>query len=197
MIFVYGGSFDPPHLGHKNLVMSLVLFLNPLDFIFLIPNYYSPIKDKKLFTPNQIWNFCQLTFESLLSKQVLLLDWELKKEEKSFTIQTLRKIRKEYPEQELSLVLGEDSLENFENWQCPEEIVSLVSSILVFRRWTAVPNMVPLVPELLKSKVRIMENPLWTVSSTDIRNGLFSPKEIEERVLLQLNNLGFYSKLEA
>ncbi len=194
LIFVYGGSFDPPHRGHVLLLESILGRMKANDSLYIVPNHNSPLKETKLLENGLIWKFCQWTFEKILGPNINLVDWELKKEEKSYTIDTIEDILNKNPSSEIGLILGEDNLADFHKWHRVSSLVALIKSFLIFRRTTPTPKPIQDIPLFLSTKVEIMNNSLWNVSSTEIRKGFFSDTDVDVRVLNELEALGIYPR---
>lgn len=114
-IVIFGGSFNPPHLGHVEVVESLSEKLEP-DLIYVIPANVPPHKSMAEGSPDAQERFIlsQLAFSHM--DKVKVLDIELKREGKSYTADTLAQIRELHPEDEIYLAMGTDMLLSFESW---------------------------------------------------------------------------------
>lgn len=168
-VFFFGGSFNPPHRGHRH-VIETISKLYPQALLYVCPNFVSPFKlTEKSFTPEEIWALCLAEFEGLLSKNVILWDEEIKQTNISYTVDSLKTLKALHPHSEISLVIGEDNLEFFDKWKSYSEILNSTKQILVVRRETPYPKEIPIPPFLSKSQVLILENPILPMSSTEIR----------------------------
>ncbi len=114
-IAVYGGSFNPPHLGHLETARAVADELKP-DKLMIIPDCIPPHKafyaDSP--TPMQRLELCKLNFEGIDCAEIS--DMEILREGKSYTAETIAKLREEYGDCELSLVVGTDMFMSFETW---------------------------------------------------------------------------------
>ena len=112
---IYGGSFNPPHLGHADAAMAVYEELSP-DRFFIIPDNVPPHKKLAEGSPDgeSRLELCRLNFAGIPGAEVL--DIELLREGKSYTADTVEQILGQYPEDELYLVLGTDMLLSFEHW---------------------------------------------------------------------------------
>ena len=104
-IGVYGGSFNPPHLGHFVAAVSGAKFLG-LDRLFLIPAGIPPHKQLAADSPanEERLMLTRLMGEAVAQESKIateVLDLELKREGKSYTVDTLRELHEQYPEDEL------------------------------------------------------------------------------------------------
>ena len=125
-IGVYGGTFNPPHLGHLTAARA-VFDLLKLDKLLLVPAGMPPHKalPEGSPTPEQRLEMTRLAGEQLgLGDRVEVLDLELRREGKSYTADTLSQIRELYPEAELWLLMGTDMFLTLQTWHAPEEILA-------------------------------------------------------------------------
>lgn len=137
-IGIYGGTFNPPHLGHITAARAAFELLK-LDRLLLIPAGMPPHKDLPAGspTPEQRLEMTRLAGEQMgLGDRVETLDLELRREGRSFTSDTLRQIKEQYPEAELWLLMGTDMFLTLQAWHAPEEIFSL-AGIAAFGRTEA------------------------------------------------------------
>ena len=134
-IGVYGGTFNPPHLGHLTAARAVFELLK-LDKLLLVPAGLPPHKVLPEGSPTaeQRLEMTRLAGEQLgLGDRVEVLDLEVHREGKSYTADTLLQIRKLYPDAELWLLMGTDMFLTLQTWHAPEEILSL-AGIAAFGR---------------------------------------------------------------
>lgn len=114
-IAVYGGSFNPPHLGHTEAARTVAEALRPDKFL-IIPDNLPPHKEMEEDspTPEQRMDLCKLAFAGIPGAEIS--DMEINREGKSYTADTVDRLRELYPEDELFLVMGTDMLLSFEQW---------------------------------------------------------------------------------
>ncbi len=126
-IGIYGGSFNPPHLGHMTAAIAASAYLK-LDKLLLIPTGIPPHKALSEGTPSKEH---RLAMTRLMGEQVALetgievevSDMEMLREGKSYTADTVRELHEAYPGDELWLFMGTDMFLTFQAWHQPEEIV--------------------------------------------------------------------------
>ena len=126
-IGIYGGSFNPPHLGHMTAAIAASVCLK-LDKLLLIPAGIPPHKVLSEGTPSERH---RLAMTRLMGEQVALetgievevSDMEMLREGKSYTADTVRELHEAYPGDELWLFMGTDMFLTFQAWHQPEEIV--------------------------------------------------------------------------
>ena len=134
-IGVYGGTFNPPHLGHLTAARSVFELLN-LDLLLLIPAGLPPHKELPAGSPTAVQRLemTRLAGEQLgLGDKVRTLDIELERGGRSFTSDTLAQLREQYPDSELWLLMGTDMFLTLQTWHEPEKILSL-AGIAAFGR---------------------------------------------------------------
>lgn len=134
-IGIYGGTFNPPHLGHVTAARAVFELLK-LDKLLLIPAGMPPHKTLPAGSPtaDQRLEMTRLAGEQLgLGDRVEVLDIELCRQGLSYTSDTLSQLRARYPADELWLLMGTDMFLTLEAWHAPEEIFSL-AGIAAFGR---------------------------------------------------------------
>lgn len=137
-IGVYGGTFNPPHLGHLTAAQAVFELLK-LDKLLLVPAGLPPHKELPAGSPTaeQRLEMTRLAGEQIgLGDQVEVLDLELRRQGKSYTSDTLAQIKALYPEAELWLLMGTDMFLTLQTWHAPEEIFAL-AGIAAFGRTEA------------------------------------------------------------
>ena len=134
-IGIYGGTFNPPHLGHLTAARAVFELLN-LDQLLLVPAGMPPHKELPAGspTPEQRLEMTRLAGEQLgLGNRVRTLDIEVYRQGKSFTADTLAQLKAQHPEDELWLLMGTDMFLTLQAWHEPEKILSL-AGIAAFGR---------------------------------------------------------------
>ena len=117
---MFGGSFNPIHNGHVQLVQAFVRELS-LDSALIVPAFLSPFKlNTHPALPEQRLEMCRLAFEDMPWAQVS--DIELRREGASYTYLTLQELTKAYGVGKLYLITSADSFLTIHRWKCPEII---------------------------------------------------------------------------
>ena len=108
-IGVFGGTFNPPHEGHKKLALEFMSRLS-LDLLLIVPTYIPPHKLSDFLADGaDRLEMCRLTFLPL-GEKVSVSDMELRRHGKSYTVDTLRELKERYPKDELLFLMGSDML---------------------------------------------------------------------------------------
>lgn len=137
-IGIYGGTFNPPHLGHITAARAVFELLK-LDKLLIVPDGQPPHKDLPSGspTPDQRLTLTRLAAEETgLDDRVEVLDLELRREGRSYTADTLARLHALYPEDQLWLLMGTDMFLTLHRWRDPETILSL-AGIAAFGRTEA------------------------------------------------------------
>lgn len=170
-ILVYGGSFDPPHVGHIRSVKVAAAALKPKK-ILLIPTATPPHKQLSAASPAPAE---RLTMAELAAAEIpgcQALGLELERTGPSYTSDTLRQLRQRYPKAEIVFLLGTDMLLTLEEWHEPAVILSL-ASVAVFARETGREQEIGAAAVRLRERygatVYILEGEPVSVSSTRVR----------------------------
>jgi nicotinate-nucleotide adenylyltransferase len=187
-IGLFGGSFDPVHLGHL-LVAQAAREEMELDRLFFIPAAQSPFKPERQPTPPGAR--LRLLRLALAGKPWCVLDeQEIQRGGVSYTIDTVRAYRLSYPEVDLHYLIGADHVEKLPKWREADQLAKLVRFIVIPRPGR--PNM-PL-PEPFQGRT-LAGFPLG-VSSSEIRErvarGLSIQDLVPEAVAEAIRNNGLY-----
>lgn len=162
---LFGGSFDPPHIGHL-LAAGDALDQLALDRIVFVPAATQPLKaGRTAATAEQ-----RLAMVRLLVANDPRFDvsaFEVEQGGLSFTVNTLAHFAKLQPARELFLLLGADVLESFGQWREPGRILQLARLVLLERRRDE--SSTPLPPELDGANVMRLQTRRIDISSTEIR----------------------------
>ncbi len=173
-ILIYGGSFNPPHLGHVRSVQAAAEAVRP-DRVFLIPAAVPPHKElpEGSATAEQRLAMTELAAREIPGAEVL--DLELHRAGKSYTVDTLRSLREENPGAELVFLLGTDMFLTLDEWREPETIVSL-ATVALFPRETdragAIEAKRRQLEERYNTRFLILPGNPVEVSSTELRAAL-------------------------
>lgn len=115
---VFGGTFNPPHIGHLQLAQELKKKLK-LDEVLIIPDRLPPHKNAPDTAPEHRLAMARLAF-----KGYTVSDLELKREGKSYTADTLDTLAGQYPDTTLYLICGSDMFYTLGKWHDPKRIFS-------------------------------------------------------------------------
>ena len=187
-IGIYGGNFNPPHIGHLRAAQQAVEALK-LDRLLLIPDRIAPHKDLpgNSATPQQRLEMLKIATEGHPKMEVC--DIELNREGPSYTYVTVEQLRRQYPQAQLFLLMGTDMFFSFDTWREPERIVRNAALAVAYRGEKREREAVEEKKALLEAQgvqVHLLDNPVNAISSTQLRRllafqcaGSFLPDGVE------------------
>ena len=171
-IGVYGGTFNPPHIGHLILAQQAIDALG-LDRVLLVPAYQSPFK---LRSESLSVELRSEMVELAVSGNDRLAGeyYEAQRGGVSFTVDTLRHLRERQPGDGLFLLMGADTFNEFHLWKEPEAITALATIAVAERPGAPL----GLAAHPYGAMARTFPMPLVDVSSTDIRRRIREGRSI-------------------
>jgi nicotinate-nucleotide adenylyltransferase len=170
-IGIFGGSFDPPHIGHL-MIAEISRISLQLDLVYFVPAYRPPHKAGN--HPATALDRLAMTRLSIRGNRHLKVsNIELRRRGVSYTIETVKAFRKKFPSAALFLILGGDGLAQFHLWKAPTRILEN-ASLAVYRRPRS-PRKIRGIPA---SKVNWIEGPLMDLSSSEIRERVAKGRDI-------------------
>lgn len=175
-IGIYGGSFNPIHKGHTQLAASIVA-QGLVDELWLMVSPLNPLKSGEVSDIAEYEHrlkMAELATQSI--KGVKVSDFERSLPLPSYTITTLGELQKAYPEHEFTLVIGADNWEQFPRWYHADEIIERYQ-ILIYRRPGCEFD-----ETSLPASVKVVDTPLFDISSTEIRTSIAEGKPLTKWV---------------
>jgi len=177
-IAVYSGSFNPLHIGHLAILQRLT---GMFDKVLLVVSPKNPLKDIDGATGARRFEAAQeaIARHPELDGKVEACDIELTLPQPNYTYITLDTLKEQNPGDEFTLVCGGDQIANFRRWRRYKHIL-LRYGIAVFPRegFDLEAEKASLLEENPKYKVTLVDAPLVTVSSTEIREGLLEGRDM-------------------
>ncbi|MFI3251134.1 MAG: nicotinate (nicotinamide) nucleotide adenylyltransferase [Eubacteriales bacterium] len=140
-IGIFGGTFNPPHLGHAAVIRESIHTLE-LDRLLLIPSAIPPHKEIPEHSPSPEIRLALLEQMLDLLKHptgVEICTLELERKGPSYTSDTVAELRSQYPEATFTLLVGEDMFLSLQTWHTPEEVLSDVN-LCAFMRGDTPPS---------------------------------------------------------
>ena len=172
-IGIYGGTYNPPHIGHLRAAEYAIEALS-LNRLLLIPTGVSPHQEMAAGA-SAADRLAMLELSAKGIERAEVSDIEIRRAGRSYTVETLRAIKAEHPESELFLLMGTDMFTNFLTWREPEAIMKLATLAVFCRGETGERVKIEaqkLSLEALGARVALVENPVTAISSTDLRRML-------------------------
>ena len=196
-VAVFGGTFNPIHLGHLHLCAECQREYQ-IQKIILMPDNLPPHKQvQQLATAQQRLDMCRLAAEDIPFLEVS--DLELRLKGVSYTVQTLRKLTQNFPEVEWHWIIGSDMLYTFHQWYRYEEILSMAKVVAGAREQAEYDKMLSYREQLgpLKNRVEIIRLAAKPLSSTQVRKALETGEPVvrdylPEQVFSYIREHGLY-----
>ncbi len=173
-IGIYGGTFNPPHVGHIRAAVCACDRLS-LSKMLLIPSCSSPHKTLPADSPTPEQRLKMLQLSIADTDELSVSDIELQRGGCSYTYETVEALKAQYPNAECILFMGTDMFLSFLNWKNPERILACVSLGVYYRgtkeEKTAISQQKQRLEEM-GATVYLVDNPVTEISSTDLRRML-------------------------
>jgi nicotinate-nucleotide adenylyltransferase len=169
-IGLFGGTFDPPHLGHLILASEAHWQLG-LDRLLWILTPDPPHKQDQPITPVE-HRLAMVNLAIADNPAFELSRAELDRPGPHYTLDTLEAISEQYPDADITPIIGGDSLRDLPSWHKPRELVYASHWVGVMRRPGDEPDLDKLESELpgITSKIHYVDAPLLEIASREIRS---------------------------
>jgi nicotinate-nucleotide adenylyltransferase len=158
-IALFGGSFDPPHIGHEAIVKTLLNFKD-IDKVVVMPTFLNPFKSGSIAPSELRLKWLHDIFDSYERVEINIYEVDLKK--KTPTIQSVKYLLTKY--KKIYLVIGADNLATLTKWTEYDELKKMITFIVCTRDDIEIPD------NMLQIKID------ESVSSTDLREHLDTSK---------------------
>jgi nicotinate-nucleotide adenylyltransferase len=165
-IGVFGGAFDPPHAAHVALVQAALADLQ-LDQLFVVPTGQAWHKARALSPAHHRLAMAQLAFAAL--PRVIVDPRETQRSGPSYTVDTLRELKAQWPDAELFLIMGEDQARALSSWHEWQEVLRLAIICVAEREDLTGASPQFIAQKSHESRFRRLQMPAMPVSATDIR----------------------------
>ncbi len=168
-IGVLGGTFDPVHYGHLRPALELSEALE-LDVMTLIPNHRPVHRGQPQATTEQRLAMLELAVEGTALQ---VDDREARRDEPSFSVDTLQAMHNEHPDSALVFCMGEDAFNGFESWHRWERILELANIVVMERPETQLSDWALQLIEQRSGVIQRRRVTQLSISATDIRRRVF------------------------
>lgn len=167
---IFGGSFNPIHIGHLALANYLCEY-GGLDEIWFLVSPHNPLKEESnLWDDHLRLELVRLAIEGY--PKFHASDFEFSLPRPSYTIHTLDALKMAYPEREFTLIIGADNWKRFPRWKASEELIASHRILIYPRLGYDVDT------RSLPEQVKLVHTPLLEISSTFIRESLAAGKDV-------------------
>lgn len=182
-IVVFGGAFDPPHVGHQSVVEYL-LSSEIADEIWMLPAKHHPFAKKLTSDEHRL-----AMLEFYRQESVKIETYELTHQGTSYTYRTLTKLQEKYPDDHFSFVIGSDNVKSFILWDKYKELLEEFDVFVYPRAGYSMQSLLP-------GMIPLKNAPTVSISSSDIKEKILSHQSIAglvlEPVLSYIQEHGLY-----
>ena len=169
---IFGGTFNPPHMGHIAAAKAAKKAMK-LDRVVFVPANIPPHKSLPQNTPMKEQRLF-MTHMAAYMAGAEVSAWELMKEGKSYTYETMEHFKELYKGEKLFFIVGTDMLRTFEKWKNPERILACCALLALCRDEREKDSMEFYAESIRKNlggEVHVVDNDVLKISSTDVRGG--------------------------
>jgi nicotinate-nucleotide adenylyltransferase len=174
-VAIFGGSFDPPHKGHQEIVRQALERLD-IDKLIVLPAFLNPFKESTLASPEQRLAWCHTLFDPI--EGVDVSDYEIAAGRSVYTAESLRHFQQHYDVR--YLIIGADNLAEITRWHDFEWLNESITWVVASRGTNTMPT------DALRDWIPLSVD--MPISSTEIRNGN-ADTMIDERIRQEVTTL--------
>lgn len=193
---IFGGSFNPIHYGHL-MICEYIKEEMGLDKVIFIPTGNPPHKELELSAEDR-YEMVRLAISP--NPDFEISDIETTRVEKSYTVDTIRELKKIYKEEKLYFLIGLDSLFQLKTWMKIGDLSQEIEFVVALRPGyldrEEVNKEIDFLRENFGTKINLIKTPLYEISSTDLRDRIREGKSlrylIPKKVLDYIEESGFY-----
>lgn len=193
---IFGGSFNPIHYGHL-MICEYIKEEMGLDKVIFIPTGNPPHKELELSAKDR-YEMVRLAISP--NPDFEISDIETTRVKKSYTVDTIRELKKIYKEEKLYFLIGLDSLFQLKTWMKIGDLSQEIEFVVALRPGyldrEEINKEIDFLRENFGTKVNLIKTPLYEISSTDLRDRIREGKSlrylIPKKVLDYIEESGFY-----
>ena len=170
-IGIYGGTFNPPHIGHLRGAAQAITALS-LDRLILIPDRIAPHKQIPSGSPTPEQRLEMLRIAASHYEKMEVSDLELRREGPSYSYITVEQMHELYPDAKLYLLMGTDMFTSFLTWRNPERILSKAALAVMSRGERGEAEAIEAQKRTIEAmgyEAEVIENHVTAISSTQLR----------------------------
>ena len=193
---IFGGSFNPIHYGHL-MICEYIKEEMGLDKVIFIPTGNPPHKDLGVSAEDR-YEMVRLAISP--NPDFEISDIETTRVKLSYTVDTIRELKKIYKEEKLYFLIGLDSLFQLKTWKKIDDLSQEIEFVVALRPGyidkEEINNEIDFLRDNFGTKINLIKTPLYEISSTDLRDRIHEGKSlrylIPKKVLDYIEESGFY-----
>ena len=193
-IGIFGGSFDPIHIGHA-IIAQHIISNGAVDRLWFMVSPVNPLKvgKERLVTDTDRLRMVEMVSRPMEGVETSAFEFTMPRP--SYTIDTLNALQAKFPDDEFYLVTGGDNWEIFTKWRNSDEILAKYHLLIYPRLGYDV-----VIPDELKDRVTLVDAPIIEISSTEVRERLANGQSVRyyvpDEVLAYIERKNLYCKKE-
>lgn len=192
---IFGGTFNPLHIGHYAILSALEKY-DRVEKVFIMPDKIPPHKVCDFMARDDIRiEMCRIAAEAFTKAELCLIEFE--REGRSYSYDTVLRLKEAYPQESFAFVCGGDMLVTFDKWYNYRELMRLIPFIVFKRTDTDEGEFEAAVKRFseMGMQITVMDESIPTVSSTEIRSDFNSAgRLLPEGIYNYLKASGEYSE---
>lgn len=193
---IFGGSFNPIHYGHL-MICEYIKEEMGLDKVIFIPTGNPPHKEIGVSAEDR---YEMVKLAILPNPDFEISDIETTRVKLSYTVDTIRELKKIYKEEKLYFLIGLDSLFQLKTWKKIDDLSQEIEFVVALRPGyidkEEINNEIDFLRDNFGTKINLIKTPLYEISSTDLRDRIHEGKSlrylIPKKVLDYIEESGFY-----
>lgn len=193
-IGIFGGSFDPIHIGHA-IIAQHIISSGAVDRLWFMVSPVNPLKvgKERLVTDTDRLRMVEMVSRPIEGVETSAFEFTMPRP--SYTIDTLNALQAKFPDDEFYLVTGGDNWQIFSKWRNSDEILAKYHLLIYPRLGYDV-----VIPDELKDRVTLVDAPIIEISSTEVRERLANGQSVRyyvpDEVLAYIERKNLYCKKE-
>lgn len=193
-IGIFGGSFDPIHIGHA-IIAQHIISSGAVDRLWFMVSPVNPLKvgKERLVTDTDRLRMVEMVSRPMEGVETSAFEFTMPRP--SYTIDTLNALQAKFPDDEFYLVTGGDNWQIFTKWRNSDEILAKYHLLIYPRLGYDV-----VIPDELKDRVTLVDAPIIEISSTEVRERLSNGQSVRyyvpDEVLAYIERKNLYCKKE-
>ena len=183
-IAIFGGTFNPFHIGHYEMLSSLCN-LEHIDKVLVMPDKIPPHKDfDNVVDDIHRQNMCALVCDDFSKAELCLIEFE--REGKSYTVDTIKLLKEKHPQDNFFVAIGGDMLSTLDTWYNWKELITLTSFIAFKREGLDDFDSAFKRIKHCGADIIVIENKITNISSTKLRKRIdksLLPKKVYDYII--------------
>ncbi|NLK67005.1 MAG: nicotinate (nicotinamide) nucleotide adenylyltransferase [Campylobacteraceae bacterium] len=210
-IALFGGSFDPPHIGHDEIV-NLALKNLDIDKLVIMPTYLNPFKESFFLEPSSRLNLCKKLWGCL--DKVEISDYEISQTRPVATVESVEYLYSKFDIDKFYLIIGADNLKDLDKWSKFNQLKNLVSFVVATRNNINIPKhlqklnlnvnisstifreslSLELIPAQIKDEIKTILREKFMEKKLEVIRGVLETKKAEEIEIIDVQNDSYIAK---